>query len=100
MTDIRVGTVSVADNDTHMARVIYQDTGTVSGWLRVVDNRPSVPGYDTEQRTEYEEGGGGYALFASHKHDLTICQWMPHVNDTVLCLCNGMDGFILGRLDS
>lgn len=100
---VRIGTVSDVDNEKHLARVIYKDAGMTSSWLRVVDNRPYIPDYDVPQRTEYEAGGSFYAEFASHKHDLIIKQWMPHINDAVLVLCNPIndsDGFILGAVNT
>lgn len=100
---VRVGTVMTVDNEKHLARVIFKDKAEQSGWLRVVDNRPYIPDYDVPQRTEYEAGGSFYAEFASHKHDLIIKQWMPKVNDAVVCLYipkDDADGFILGAVNT
>ena len=96
---VRLGTVTDVNNTKHLARVKFQSEGMTSGWLYVLNNRPYIPGYNVPQRTEYESGGSGEAAFASHKHDLTIKQWMPKVNDTVLVLylpVPNADGFILG----
>ena len=96
---VRLGTVTDVNNDKHLARVKFQSEGMTSGWLYVLDNRPFIPGYNQQQRTEFESGGSGYPAFASHKHDLIIQQWMPKVNDTVLVIYLPMfnaDGFILG----
>ena len=96
---VRLGTVTAVSNEKHQARVKFQSEGMTSGWLYVLNNRPFIPDYNVPQRTEFEEGGSGEPAFANHKHDLVIKQWMPKVNDTVLCLYlpvfNG-DGFILG----
>lgn len=98
---VRVGTVTVVDNSKHKARVKYQSEGITSGWLYVLDNRPFIPGYNQQQRTESRSGGSGEAAFASHTHDLIIEQWMPKVNDTVLVLylpVEDADGFVVGGI--
>lgn len=98
---VRVGTVTDVDNSQHRVRVKFRDMDMTSGWLKVLDTRPSIPDYGVSQRTEYASGGSGEAAFASHKHDLTIHQWMPKVNDTVLTLylpVFNADGFVLGKL--
>jgi hypothetical protein len=97
---VRIGTVTDIDTSQCKARVKFRDTNMTSGWLTVLDNHPHIPDYDpATQRTGYTSGGSGDAAFASHCHSLTIKQWMPRVNDAVLCLYlpvfNG-DGFILG----
>ncbi|MDO4541184.1 MAG: hypothetical protein Q4B48_08885 [Syntrophomonadaceae bacterium] len=98
---VQVGTVTVVDNDKHLARVKFQDTGLVSGWLHVLDNRSFIPDYDVGQRTENRGGGSGDPAFESHNHDLIIKQWMPKVNATVVVLYlpifNG-DGFVIGGI--
>lgn len=98
---VRVATVTDVNNDEHIARVKFKDTGYTSDWLRVLDNRPFIPDYDVPQRTEYEAGGSGYPEFESHKHDLIINQWMPVVNQTVLTLyipVDDGDGYIIGGM--
>lgn len=101
---VRLGTVTAVDNAKHKARVKFQSEDMTSGWLYVLDNRPFIPDYDVvPQRTEYESGGSGEAAFASHKHDLKIKQWMPKVNQTVLCLylpSFNADGFVLGGVNT
>ena len=90
---VRVGTVMVTDPGKRMARVLFRDTGTPSGWLYVLASRPFLPDADTKpQRTEETEG---------HRHDLRIKPWMPEVNAVVLVLflpVNSGDGFILGEI--
>ena len=97
---VRVGTVTDVNYGKHQARVKFQGENMTSGWLYVLDNRPAI-GDRNSSKTEYESGGSGDASFASHKHNLVISQWMPKVNDTVLCLYlpvfNG-DGFVLGGI--
>lgn len=98
---VRIGTVMDADEETRLARVKFRDTQIISDWLYVLAARPYIPDYDGPQRTEFEEGGGGSAAYARHKHDLTIKPWMPEVNAEVLCLyvpIFGADGFILGEI--
>ena len=96
---VRVGTVTDVNNSKHLARVKFQSEDMTSAWLHVLDNRPFIPGYDQTQQTESRSGGSGAAAFAAHTHDLVIKQWMPKINDTVVCLylpVFNADGFILG----
>ncbi len=96
---VRVGMVTDVDLDKYLCRVKYLDRGYTSNWLKVLDNRPFIPDYNTAQRTEYESGGSSYAAFASHKHNLIIKQWMPSVGDNVLVLfvpAKNSDGYVLG----
>ena len=97
---VRLGTVTDVDNDKRKARVMFQSQGMTSGWLYVLNNRPFIPDYETEpKRTEAAEGGGGYAAYASHSHEIIIKPWMPKINDTVLVLylpVLNADGFVLG----
>jgi len=98
---IRKGTVTDVDNDKHLARVKFQGEGFTSGWLHVLDNRPYIPDYDVPQRTEYEAGGNGDYAYANHKHDLIIKQWMPKINDNVVCIylpIFNSDGFVIGGI--
>lgn len=99
---VRVGTVTDVNNGEHRARVKFQGEGMTSGWLYVLNNRPFIPDYDIEpQHTEAEAGGSGDAAFASHQHDLVIKQWMPKINDTVVCLYLpgfNADGFVIGGI--
>lgn len=99
---VQVGTVTDIDLAKHRARVKFQDTGITSDWLHVLDTHPHIPDFDpADQRTEYESGGSGDPAFESHKHDLVIRQWMPHINDTVVCLylpIFNSDGFVIGGI--
>lgn len=85
---VRLGTVTLVDNDKRTARVKFQDTGYESGELYVLASRPYIPDYEGPQKTE----GGD---------DLKIKPWMPKVNAVVLVLYvpikNG-DGYILGEI--
>lgn len=98
---VQVGVVHSVDNEKHRARVKFEATGIMSGWLYVIDNRPFIPDYDVPQKTEEASGGTGDSAFESHRHELSIRQWMPKVNDLVLCLylpIRNSDGFILGGI--
>lgn len=98
---VKVGIVTAVNNDEHLARVIFEDTGLPSGWLVVLDNRPFIPDYDVPQVTDQRAGGSGYALYEKHDHPLTIKQWMPKINQPVLVLylpVKNADGFILGGM--
>lgn len=89
------------DNVKHTARVKFPNTEIISGWLHVLDNRPFIPDYDVPQETEPKAGGSGDPAFESHKHDLVIKQWMPKINDVVVCLylpVRNSDGFVLGGI--
>ena len=98
---VRIGTVTDVNHQKREVRVKFLNTNLTSGWLRVLNNVPAIPDYEGNQQTEFEAGGSSEASFASHKHNLTIKQWMPKVNDTVLTLYlpvfNG-DGFVLGGI--
>lgn len=98
---VRVGIVTDVDNAKHMARVKYQGEDFTSGWLYVLNNKPFIPGYNQAQETEAKGGGTGYAAYESHKHALTINQWMPVVNSKVLVIylpVFNSDGFIAGGI--
>lgn len=98
---VRVGTVTDVDIVRHLARVKFQGENVTSGWLYVLDNRPFIPGYNQAQQTEAKGGGSGYAAFESHTHGLTINQWMPAINATVLVIylpVFNSDGFIIGGI--
>ena len=98
---VQVGKVHSVDNVNHRARVKFEMTGIMSGWLYVLDNRPAIPDYDIPQQTESKSGGAGDSAFEEHSHDLVIRQWMPKVNDVVVCLylpIRNSDGFILGGI--
>lgn len=99
---VRVGTVTDVDNDGHKARVKFQGENMTSGWLFVLDNKPYIPDYDEEpQHTEKASGGSGEAAYDEHQHELIIKQWMPKINDTVLCLYLpgfNADGFVVGGI--
>lgn len=98
---IRVGTVTDVDLVHYKVRVMYQDRGYTSNWLKVLDNRPFIPNYNVPQRTEYAAGGSGDAAYASHSHNLVIKQWMPSVGATVLVLyvpAKNSDGYVLGGM--
>ena len=77
---VRIGTVTAVDNKKRMARVKFEDSTTVSGWLYVPAARP-------------------YANY--EKDESSLLPWMPRVNASVLALYLPVldgDGFILGEL--
>ena len=98
---VRIGTVYAVDHVNHTCRVRYNATGITSGVLKVLNNRCFIPGYNQTQRTDNASGGSGYAEYANHAHTLNIVQWMPSIDETVLCLYvpveNG-DGYVLGGI--
>ena len=99
---LRIGTVTDVDNAKHKARCKFAGENMTSGWLYVLNNKPFIPDYDGQQKTEDKSGGSGAAAFESHSHDLTIKQWMPKVNDTVLVAylpSSNADGFVLGGVE-
>lgn len=104
---VRLGTVTAVDSGKHCARVKFQDTGITSGWLYVLQHPGAgvyvVPdGEHTHTITDTYTGGGSAGTEPDHNHDGTyLTMWMPHVNETVLCLylpAFNADGFILGRV--
>ena len=98
---VRIGKVMSVDAENRLARVKFLDTEVISDWLYVLAARPYVPDYDGSQRTEFEEGGGGAAAYARHKHNLEIKPWLPEIDAGVLCLyipVFNADGFILGEI--
>ncbi len=99
---VRVGQVSSLNEEKRTAKVIFRDRGTefVSGDLVVLKNSSFIPAKDVPQRTEEESGGGGFAEFASHSHEVIISPWLPFVGDYVVCLYlgNGGDGFVIGGI--
>ncbi len=89
---IRIGKVNDIREDERTARVFFEDTKVMSGWLKVLKNTPFIPDKDAAQETASADG---------HKHDLIIKPWMPNVGDAVLCLYMpvfGGDGYVLGGL--
>jgi hypothetical protein len=90
------------------ARVKFEDTGIISGWLKVIDNRPYFPTYERPwdgdvliNETELRGGGSGDPAYEEHTHDVRERMWMPKIDDRVLCVFlpvrNG-DGFVLGKI--
>lgn len=77
---VRIGIVTAVDNQKRMARVKFEDTKTISGWLRVLAARP----------------------YANYENDTCgLLPWIPKVNAAVLTLylpIPDADGFILGEL--
>lgn len=98
---VRVATVTDVNNGKHLVRVKFQDTGYTSDWIRVLDNRPFIPDYDVPQVTGPRAGGSGFPQYESHDHPLSIKQWMPKVNQTVLTLyipVDDGDGYVIGGM--
>lgn len=99
---VRVGQVSTLNEGERTAKVAFYDRGSkfVSGDLKILKNSSFIPAKGVPQRTEDESGGGGYAEFASHSHEVIISPWLPSVGDFVVCLYlgNGGDGFVIGGI--
>ncbi|MFI3254531.1 MAG: hypothetical protein R3Y63_09380 [Eubacteriales bacterium] len=100
---VRVGQVSSLDEPNRTAKVAFYDRGTtiVSGDLKILKNSSFIPAKGVPQRTENEAGGGGYAEYESHSHEVIISPWLPYVGDYVLCIYfgrSGGDGFVIGGL--
>lgn len=43
---IQIGDVISVDKDKNAARVRFPDTGIISDWLKILDNRPYIPDYE------------------------------------------------------
>ncbi len=87
---IRIGKVSNISTKNRTARVMFEDVGIVSDWLRVIKSPPLT--------SKTESGGGDEE---AHTHDIVQAPWMPSIGDTVLCLyddCFNGDGYILGGM--
>ena len=103
---IQSGTVMTVDPANHKARVKL-DAGIPSGWLYVLQhpgmNLHLVPdAKHTHKIQDSYTGGGSADTFPAHNHPQSYTtDWMPQVNDRVLCLYLPVpdgDGFILGRI--
>ena len=100
-TMVRLGIVSSRDTENRKVRVYFPDMGDmVSGWLSVLQhpNRFILATVSTDgtHNHDYAVGNDG-----AHTHTVTaeLEDWMPEVNDKVLCLYTygfGTDGFVLG----
>jgi len=98
---LRIGRVSDIDSDNRKVRVRFEDVGSVSGWLKVLQSPPSIPKPGGIQRTENTAGGTGENAFAEHSHELKITSWLPNISDIVLCIYDPVfngDGYVLGAL--
>lgn len=51
---IQLGKVMAVDEKKHAARVKFEATGIISGWLKVVDARPYFPDYDEELTEQFD----------------------------------------------
>lgn len=51
---IQLGKVMAVDEEKHAARVKFEATGIISGWLKVVDARPYFPDYDEELTEQFD----------------------------------------------
>lgn len=105
---VQTGIVSAVDSSKRAARVIMEETGHTSGWLKVLQHYGAdfyvEPDADhTHTITDTYTGGGSASTFPAHDHlpGSHLTWWMPKVNDRVLILYlpvfNG-DGFILGGI--
>lgn len=105
---VQTGIVSAVDSSKRTARVILEETGHISGWLKVLQHyganfyiEPDAG--HTHDITDTYTGGGSASIFPNHDHlpGSHLTWWMPKVNDRVLILYlpvfNG-DGFILGGI--
>lgn len=85
---IQIGTVHAVNSAGTHARVRHQDTGITSDWLRILTRKPAViveSGYGPDE----------------HSHNVTVTDWIPNVNDTVLVIylpVDDSDGFVIGGL--
>ena len=93
---IRVGTVQTYYPDKNAARGKFDDKGgIISAPLKVIRRpRSIVPG-----RSDQE--GGKTAIAEGHSHAAYVTDWVPQVNDMVVCIYvpgGDGDGFILGKV--
>ena len=81
---VRIGKITDVKESDRTARAVFEDTGLVSGWLKVLASPPKV---------EVKTADG-------HTHDTEVKPWMPEVNDIVLVVYRdgfNEDGFVVGR---
>lgn len=83
-----IGIVSSVNTSKMTARVKIQDTGTVTGDLRILQNKPTVT---------LELVGGT----CEGEYKIKVSPWIPKVGQWVACLFKpggDGDGFILGGI--
>lgn len=95
---VRVGVVSSTDAG-YKARVLFPDTGIVSGWLCVLQHPKELVEVKPKGGHTHETPSGTASEAGEHFHEASTAGWMPEVNDTVLVLylpVFNSDGFVLG----
>ena len=83
---VRIGIVNSVDTEKVRVRVLYDDSGMVSDWLPVIQQKHKAK----DVSVSYYEG---------HTHSVKTENWLPDVGEQVLCLylpCWNADGFVLG----
>ena len=125
---IQVGIVSDINPAELRARVLFPDSGMVSGWLYVVQHRNGAVSvaddgehnHTTESAGQHSHPGStgymsvglnittdgahthGISVIPDHHHSGTVtAEWMPQINDRVLVAylpVENGDGFILGGI--
>lgn len=105
---VQVGTVSAVDKGKRLARVLFGDTGIISGWLYVLQHHTAgvyvaPDGEHTHTIYDTYTGGGRASTSPAHDHlpGTHVTYWMPKVDDRVLVLylpVVNSDGFILGGI--
>lgn len=79
---VRIGIVSSVNPTDRTARVKIEDTGIVTGDLKIVENQPTIEIEDIENK-------------------VIVKPWTPKVDDWVLCIFKpdgDGDGFIVGGI--
>lgn len=91
--NMRIGKVCNADESNRTVRVIFEEEGFTSGWLKVLKNPPTIfPNGGAADETDEKK---------EHKHKLSIHPWMPRIGEIVLCIYDdsfNADGYVIGGM--
>lgn len=124
MTDeqnfLRVGIVSDVNADAMKARVYFPDMeNMVSGWLYILRSpltltvKKAAEGNTSEagshkhtlqpnpDNIQVQNNGAHKHTYPEHEHEVEVEEWVPAVNDRVLCIYmtgSDTDGYILGAI--
>ena len=105
---VRLGIVQNVNPDKMTARVRFDDKGgIISGELHIIRHPVNVvPGTkdkagDKTASTQLEFDTNNELTKKSHSHAAYITEWVPNINDMVLCIMQpdgGGDGYIIGEV--
>lgn len=98
LAQVRSGAVSVVDEASYTARVVYADDGITSGWLKILRTPPRLTVEETTVAYRVEDAAvvgstetasmhshgvdithGHPAVSEAHDHPITVQLWLPKV---------------------